>query len=134
MIKDLNTIIRAEYLYCNEGSHDKVYNVVEGSIQTIDGNRYEVVGEWGPRNGVLKETVKYSGYDINLADEAYSDLIASKLKKGYQKVDSSVSANWTSLTSKSKAKSINKPEPKEKIKPNYDEFGVPDRRLDFDDI
>ena len=69
-------------LYFQEGSSDKVYHA---RLET-DGKTFSVHFSYGRRGGNMTEGYKVEGVDESIARKEYDKLVASKVKKGYQKI------------------------------------------------
>jgi hypothetical protein len=115
----MSLVYKREYLYNNNGSHDKVYNIVIKDERVHSTCKYTVVAEWGARLGVLKTQVKYEGYDVREAEKVFAKLKAEKIQKSYRVVNQRVS-NKTTITSKLK----------EEVKPSQSSAYTEDRLLE----
>ncbi len=127
----MSMIVEAEYLYNDNGWHDKVYNVA--IKDTEDDRIYEVWVEYGARLGVLR-TLRKDCTNIISARLTFNSLVKEKKAKGYRSVGQSVSPR-TSLTNiplntlaEYKPKKPAKPKEPEKYNPD----ALPERRLDWD--
>ena len=132
----MSTIIEAEYLYNDTGNHDKVYNIAikeDHRWAAYGSGGYEVIAEWGPRLGVLKSQVKYSGNSRVLARLEFDNLVKAKRNKGYRSINESASTR-TRLTNVPIPNKPHKPKkPAKPIEPVVEPYNpdyIPERRLD----
>ena len=132
-------VVEREFLYNNDGNHDKVYNV---AIRTR-GSKYEVVTEYGARTSVLKQQVKYSGPSLSAAREEYRKVIHEKtFTRGYRIVNADKSGRSTLITipvsgQNKSAAELKKEADKlaaKKASEVYNPHAIPERRLDFDEL
>lgn len=133
--EEMSRIIEAEYLYNNSGTHDKVYNVIireDHNWAAVGRGGYIVEAEWGPRLGVRKAQVKYSGSNRSEARNEFTKLVQSKKSKGYRSVNGSTT---DIVTNRPIPQDIPKHKLTKEVKPKVEEFNhnpIQERRLDPD--
>lgn len=82
-------LVQGEYLYFQQGSSDKVYEL---ELRSEHG-RYSVVGYYGRRGGGLTRAVKCQGVNEYIARREYQAVLDEKLNKGYRRRGQPVVAN-----------------------------------------
>lgn len=75
------TVVESANLYFCEGNSDKVYTA---KIET-DGCGYFVFFSYGRRGGTMTEGYKCENVPEAVARKEFDKLVASKIKKGYQR-------------------------------------------------
>lgn len=84
-----DTIKHAE-LYCSDGKADKVYIIVMTAISKKR-DEYAVDAYYGRRGKTMQHDNKCKGVWSYRADSEYDSLLSSKLKKGYQIINTNES-------------------------------------------
>ncbi len=77
-------VIKSDYLFCQTGSSDKVYEIE--LVQSVFGGLYSVNVCWGRRGSKLNDSTKLENSNWITANDQYDKLVDEKVnKKGYQR-------------------------------------------------